>query len=281
MHLLTRFLLAAALLAGAALPVRAFAQAWDTSTVKRRGWSLDRTMRVFLDELGYAADLSFPRRGEWTWVVRREQPDGSFITGVQRFPAAHTDSAMKTSGPLCDSFSAAESHVPGTLISFSYNRDESPMWRRVGPTRFVPPGEPAGSPVFVEWRREDGRWVIARYGELRHHFSRLLGRAVNEVAPERPRAPLRLPLDPGTRLGPGSGWFDSNGPIIVAGHRFVKYGMPRLLKEEDLVRHGRLQRVPIYVERGTAGFPQVVYVPTDAAGTFQPYMNMSGNGCES
>jgi hypothetical protein len=38
-------------------------------------------------------------------------------------------------------------------------------WTRVSPTRFVPPGERASSPTFVEWRMEQGRWVIAAFGD--------------------------------------------------------------------------------------------------------------------
>ncbi|HEU4561111.1 MAG TPA: hypothetical protein VFS20_24885 [Longimicrobium sp.] len=280
MRLRTRSLLAAVLAVAAALPVPTRAQAWDTSTASRRGWSVDRAMRAFINELGYAAGLSFPRRGEWTWVVAREQADGSTVTGVQRFPAAQTDSAMDAGGPLCDSFSAGETVVPGTLMAWNFDGDESRAWRRVGRTRFVPPGQPASSPVFVEWRHEDGRWVISSYGEQRFHFTRLRGRAVNEVVPERPRTPLRLPFASGTRPGRGRDWFDSHRPITVARHSFVPYGLPRPLRDGDVVRYGTLDGVPVYVEPETRGFPQVVYVLADAAGSFQPYQNMSGNGCE-
>ena len=37
-------------------------------------------------------------------------------------------------------------------------------WRRVGGNRFVPPGAPASSPIFVEWRREGDAWVVAAAG---------------------------------------------------------------------------------------------------------------------
>ncbi len=39
-------------------------------------------------------------------------------------------------------------------------------WRRVpDTTRFVPPDAPDDAAIFVEWRLEDGRWVISSFGD--------------------------------------------------------------------------------------------------------------------
>jgi len=38
-------------------------------------------------------------------------------------------------------------------------------WRLVGGNRFVPPGAPASSRTFVEWRQEGNRWVISAFGD--------------------------------------------------------------------------------------------------------------------
>lgn len=38
-------------------------------------------------------------------------------------------------------------------------------WRLVGGSRFVPPGAPASSSTYVEWRREGSTWVIGALGD--------------------------------------------------------------------------------------------------------------------
>ena len=40
-------------------------------------------------------------------------------------------------------------------------------WRNAGGTRVVPTGEPDDAPFFIEWRREDGKWVISAFGDER------------------------------------------------------------------------------------------------------------------
>jgi hypothetical protein len=271
--------LAAVLLLAAALPIRSHAQEMDSSAVSRGGWSLRRTMGVFIDGLG---DEFFPRRGDWTYVPTTEQADGSRVTGIHRFPAAQTSRAMDPGGPICDSFSMGESVRSGTLREWSM-AEKSGLdrpWRRVGTARFVPPGAPANSPVFVQWRREDGQWVIDSYGEWRRYWPSLPGRLVNEVVADAHRSALRLPLAATERMAPGTAWFDSNQPIVVLEHHFTRYGLPRQLKEGDIVRYGSLGEVGVYVEPRVEGFPQIVYIPVDRSGLFQPYENMSGNGCE-
>ncbi len=45
-------------------------------------------------------------------------------------------------------------HAPSSLVPVRRGRGAAP------PTR-----EPASSPTFVEWRREDGRWVVSAFGD--------------------------------------------------------------------------------------------------------------------
>ena len=43
-------------------------------------------------------------------------------------------------------------------------------WRRVrGGSRFVPRDAPDDSPLFVEWRREGGTWVVSAVGDESFH----------------------------------------------------------------------------------------------------------------
>jgi len=153
-------------------------------------------------------------------------------------------------GPLCDVFPYAAYAMSGGNVDFD-ERDLTRPWHRVGATRFVPPGRGARSPVFVEWRREDGRWVVSSLGGEEYVMPRLLGRGVDEAIPG-PRVPLRLPLADTARIAAGAPWFERNEPISVAGRRLVKYGLPRTLVEGDIVRWGTLYGVGVYVEPASA-----------------------------
>jgi hypothetical protein len=244
----------------------------------RPGWSLERTMRELLRDLPGDVRGYFPTRGEWEWVLSTRYPDGSRRRQVQRFPAAQTDAALDAAGPLCDSFNSGDVIALGTVIY--HVGGEWQRWRRVGATRFVPPGRPASFPVFVEWRREDGRWVIAAIGEEGMYQPRLLGRDPGEAERFRRGAPLRLPLADTARVAGGADWFENHVPISVGGYRLVKYGLPRLLNDGDVVRWGTVNGVGVYLEPEAEGPPPVVvYLPVDRAGTFQSYQNTVGNGC--
>ncbi|MEK6283179.1 MAG: hypothetical protein AABN95_22715 [Acidobacteriota bacterium] len=50
------------------------------------------------------------------------------------------------------------------LDAFVDHIGDGKMWPRVGGARFVPPGYEDGSLTFVQWRKENGRWVIAEIG---------------------------------------------------------------------------------------------------------------------
>jgi hypothetical protein len=133
--------------------------------------------------------------------------------------------------------------------------------------------------VFVEWRREDDRWVVSSFGGEAWYAPPLLGRRVGDVVPDAQRAPLRLPFPASEPTAAGAAWFTGNQPIMVAGQRLLKYGLPRALGEGDVVRYGSLDGVGVYVEPQTRGTPEVVYVVVSRAGEFQPYQNNMGNGC--
>lgn len=267
-----------ALAIGAARPVHA--QEADEEPGSRPSWSLQRTMRAFVRELGGEVRGFFPTRGEWDWVVTTRYPDGTLRRQVRRFPAAQTDSALGPSGPVCDSFNSGDFVEMGTLIYHA--RGEWERWPRVGATRFVPPGHRAGSPVYVEWRREDGRWVISSFGGEGWYQPRVLGRTPGETIRFRGRrTPLRLPLPDTARVAAGRRWYESHEPIGVDGNRITMYGLPRKLSDGDLVPWAILDGVVVYVEAGMTGrTAEVVYIPVDRMGMFQPYQNMTGNGCE-
>jgi hypothetical protein len=58
-------------------------------------------------------------------------------------------------------------HVEGNHVgSFSHQLQiRRPRWRRAAGNRFVPADEPDSSPFYVQWRREDGRWVVSEIGD--------------------------------------------------------------------------------------------------------------------
>jgi hypothetical protein len=264
-------LLASLLLATHAGVARA--QAADTSRISRPGWSLERTMGTFIDDL-YDAREFFPTRGEWTWVLTTHYAGRPDSVGPWRFPAAQTDSAIGFNGPVCDAFRSGDYVVLGTLVS----RAGARPWRRVSGTRFVPPESGARSPVFVEWRREDERWVVASFGGEGDYMPPRPPDPA--LAPRGARAPLRLPLADTARVAAGAQWYESNEPITFAGYRLVKYGLPRQLQESDLERWGTLNGVDVYGERGSnPSIIEVVYLPVDRAGSFHAYQNEMGNGC--
>jgi len=267
----------ATLLMAATVPAAA-QQYSDEPPGSRPGWTLERTMRAFLlhggEPLGF-----FPTRGDWAWVVTTHYPEAPDRVGVRRFSAGEAERAMAPGGPLCSTFNR-QVRAPGTITG---SGGEGP-WRRVG-TRFVPPGSGAGSPVFVEWRREDGRWVLSSFGEEERYY------------PPPPEAPgtvhrvgvrggprgeaLHLPLADSIRVAAGAEWFERKEPIVVGGYRVVMYGLPRTLGDGDVVRWGIFDGIPIYVEPTSLRerIPEVVYLPVDRAGMFQPYQNISENPC--
>ncbi|HYW08358.1 MAG TPA: hypothetical protein VE913_15475, partial [Longimicrobium sp.] len=147
-----RLVLAALLLCGAA-PARA--QVSDARMLEFR------TAVALLETDSVAA--FFPRRGGWSWVRTIHHPGRPDRVEVRRFAASETRQVIGRGGAACVSFAtnphAAETGALVTEATYALR------WRRSPGNRFVPVDAPARSPVFVEWRREDGRWVVSSYGD--------------------------------------------------------------------------------------------------------------------
>lgn len=211
----------------------------------------------------------FPQRGSWSWVQTVLDSGGNRVVAVGRwrFSAAEARRAIGEGGPLCESFEPEKGGygpyegLLGMRLSLEspWDRPQS-TWRHVGTNRFVPPGEPDHSRIFVEWRREEGRWVISSIGDETLYFPRVLGRRI--VHPEEVQR---------TATVSASGYTtDAEWLIVLDGFRYTKYGLPRQLSAGDIELVGAKGNVPVYVARGDTREPEVLYVPTDAS-HFQPY----------
>jgi len=68
-------------------------------------------------------------------------------------------------------------------------------------------------------------------------------------------------------------WFINNEPVTFNNHRYVKYGLPRVLNVGDVNNVGTYQGVAVFAEPSApAGAPaQVIYVPVGSRCEFQPY----------
>lgn len=174
---------------------------------------------------------------------------------------------MSAGGPLCGTFGGRYGHFgPVETVFGMHVKMHREPWRRVRGNRFVPPGEPDDSPTFVQWRREDGRWVVSSFGDRSHyvHVPRVLGEPRGMIV----RDLVVTPSPP--RYAAETEWFRNNQPITLAGKRYIKYGRPRPIGPAELSRIGLLGRVVIYAERGKSPDLHVLYVPVDAS-DFQPY----------
>jgi hypothetical protein len=209
----------------------------------------------------------FPRAGEWTWVHTLEGAPATSRVTTRRFAAGETRRTIGTGGPACWSFepgwdggvSLAEPLLLGVQAT-AHTR-----WRRVGGNRFVPPGASAASPVFVQWRREDGRWVVSSFGD-----------AEAWEGPPLAGIPADLVRDTVTELPPtpvyatSERWFVNNEPFVFGGRHYFRYRQPRAIDPDLLHRVGRRGMVGVYAERGGPDLMDVLYIPT-AKGEYQPY----------
>lgn len=128
--------------------------------------SLTARMHAFLTGIASvgkdSAAAFFPRSGDFTWVETTHYADRD-VVGTWRFPAADFRAAYRNL--LNDMLTG---HVEGNRVgSFSHQlRFRGSPWRRApGGNRFVPADAPDSSPIFVQWRREDGRWVVSVIGD--------------------------------------------------------------------------------------------------------------------
>ncbi|HEU4562024.1 MAG TPA: hypothetical protein VFS20_29625 [Longimicrobium sp.] len=198
-----------------------------------------------------SAAAFFPRRGDWTWTqVVEGAPPGRRST-AWRFAATETLRTIRPLGAVCASFQQLETRVGG----------DRTRWRRVAGNRFVPPGESARSPVFVQWRREDGRWVVSAFGDVTYWSPRVhrFGRPGLHVVPD---TVLRL-------YAAEAPWYMENQTIYFEGRGYTQYGRPRAVADSLLTRVGRFGLIGVYIDkRGTTA--EVIYIPL-APGQYQLY----------
>jgi hypothetical protein len=233
-------------------------------------------MNAFVRAIGvYPRDTLlafFPRRGTWTWMLTTRRGDDA-TPGLWRFGPADLVRAIDHPGPLCETFSRGGDAMPFQSLRYQ-GRGEPHPWLRVGAFHFVPPGASSGSATFVRWRREDGRWVIDAIGGEVAARTRLLGRALTEVVRDLGGPP---PADEG--YAAGAAWYESNLPLVVGDERLDKYGLPRGIPADLLLRYGFVDGVAAYAEAGTEREkPSVLYVPV-STGMYQPYQFMTSTGC--
>lgn len=230
--------------------------------------SLAARMQAFLaeveDEPNTELAAYFPRHGDWTWVqTARDYNRGGRVAavGIWRFPGAETVRAIGAGGPACMSFDGPRGEfgpVEGRL-GMQAKMYEGP-WRRVRGNRFVPPGESARSPVFVEWRREGGQWVVSAFGDEDYYVPRLLGSHANAFERDTALVPENAAFAP-------EDWYE----ITIRGWQSPQVGAPRPLDRAQLTRVGVLRRVSVYVERGDGmDTAEILYLPL-APGRYQAY----------
>lgn len=215
----------------------------------------------------------FPRRGDWTWTQAAEgAPPGHRMT-VWRFAATETLRTIRRGGPVCASFWQSGGGVGPieTVLVMRINRDGT-RWRRVAGNRFVPPGESARSPVFVQWRREDSRWVVSTFGDATYWFPRVLGEfrggdVVRDTVLRLPPTPVYAAEAP---------WYVESRPITFEGYRYIKYGLPRALADSLITRVGRFGLVGVHTAKRDAA-AEILYIPV-APGQYQPYEAGHGRG---
>ncbi|HEX8829777.1 MAG TPA: hypothetical protein VF705_01340, partial [Longimicrobium sp.] len=136
--------------------------------------------------------------------------------------------------------------------------------------RFVPPGAPSGSPTFVEWRREDGRWVVAAIGDEPLLGPEPPGVPANTIRLDSVR-PAAAEFPPAEPYAARTGWYARHEPVALRGRYFLKYGLPRFLGADEVTRIGSVNGVGVYAEAGMAEEPGYVYIVVGPGGSFQPY----------
>lgn len=79
------------------------------------------------------------------------------------------------------------------------------------------------------------------------------------------------PVD--ARYAASATWYINNEAITVGGHRYRKYGLPRVLGVYEIEPYAVLGTVPTFDEAGVTTSPaEVIYVPLRPGCEFQPYL---------
>jgi hypothetical protein len=221
----------------------------------------------------------FPRRGTWTWVLTTHEGTFREHVGAWRFDAGQTLRVIDGRGPACEAFAThGEIGVRGPLTD--QVMQHSRPWRRVRGNRFVPRGASVRSPAFVQWRREDGAWVVSAFGDERWMQPRLLGFERYEGRRDSvPGAPLTLPIPPDAPTAGLTRWYLGHQPILFEGFRYFQYGPSRTLAPGDVTRIASLDGVGLYAETGQAGLVDMLYVPVRPGFEFQPYQGFGAFPC--
>lgn len=250
-----------------AIPLRAAAQ----NGLESRNQAF---LRAVKDAPRDSVAAFFPRRGDWTWTQVTEGAPPGHPLRVRRFAATETLRAIQPNGPVCGSFLQVgggvgpfETVLAGRIEVAGRIEGDGTRWRRVAGNRFVPPGESARSPTFVQWRREDGRWVVSAFGDAKQWFPRVLGyvRGADDVVRD---TVLRLPPTP--VYAAEAPWYLDNRTIYFDGSGYTKYGRPRAIADSlSLRRVGRFGLIGVYAEKEDA-YATLLYFPV-APGRYQPY----------
>lgn len=137
------------------------------------------------------------------------------------------------------------------------------------PEPVAPPASPVSVPVIGVLTHfpvsvclvRDGRieTVVADYNPATGD-STVGGRPVREAYPVTDQFAAARP------------WFVNDEPIVYAGWRYVKYGLPRSMVPGDLVAVGTAGGVTVFAEPGASRSPlEVMYLPVSPYCEFQPY----------
>ena len=218
----------------------------------------------------------FPRQGEWEMVRTPDRVAPGAVVERHRFSPGNTLAAISYGGPVCDSFGGVTGDIgpAGGVIVMQAHGER--RWRYVGRSRFVPPGRRADSPIYVEWIRENGAWVVSRIGEEYWYAPRVIGEPAERHVTRDTTAGSGLPME--RRYGSRAAWFIDSRLIEVEDHLYVKYGLPRTIDAGLLVRFGSVGVVPVFVEPAAARVPEVMYVLV-GPDEYQPYMGFGHSTC--
>jgi len=140
----------------------------DTSArVVEQNNTLAATNKAFLDAVqsqdGERVSSFFPKQGTFTYTYLYHARSGDSLR-EERFAAAEARREI-IEGSLSESLAPATHSIGvGTLYSETALRGTE-EWVRVDATRFVPRSRGQSSAIYVEWRREGGRWVISAFGD--------------------------------------------------------------------------------------------------------------------
>jgi hypothetical protein len=245
------------------------------------------TALVAMDSMERIASF-FPRQAEWELVRTPNRMAPGAAVERHRFAPGQTLAAISEGGSVCESFGGVSGEVEayeGTLVSqaaradgrWSFSGRGDGPWRYVGRGRFVPPGAPALSSIYVQWIHERGAWVLERIGEEYWYEPPVIGELAVSRMTRDTSAGRELPME--RQQAAGRGWFVEGRPIYFGEHAYVKYGLPRTLSEGDVIRFGSVGMVPVFVEPSASSRqPEVVYVLA-GPGEYQPYYGFGNALC--